>query len=46
MSIIFGIFVVGTLVIIANLLNEILSELQLAKRDREDARSQRTGDDE
>jgi len=29
-----------TLLVIANLLNEILSELKLAKRDREDANSQ------
>ena len=28
-----------TLLVIANLLNEILSELKLAKNDREDARS-------
>ena len=42
MNIVFGIFIVGVLLTIANLLNEILSELRLAKRDREDARSQRT----
>jgi len=41
MSAIFGIIVVVVLVVIANLLNEILSELRLAKRDREDSKSQR-----
>lgn len=34
-----------TLLIIANLLNEILGELRLAKRDREDANSQRKAND-
>jgi len=42
-SVIFGIFIVVILLTIANLLNEILSELRLAKRDREDASSQRKG---
>ena len=45
MNAIFGILLVGALLVIANLLNEILSELRLAKRDREDVRSRRTEDE-
>ena len=45
MNTIFGILLVGALLVIANLLNEILSELRLAKRDREDVRSRRTDDE-
>ena len=45
MSIIFEIFAAGVLLAIANLLNEILGELRLAKRDREDAYSRRTSDE-
>ena len=45
MNIIFAILLVGALLVIANLLNEILSELRLAKRDREDVRSRRTEDE-
>ena len=41
MSIIFEIFTVGALLLIATLLIEILNELRLAKKDREDERSQR-----
>lgn len=41
MSIIFGIFTVGALLVITTLLIEILGELKLAKKDREDERSQR-----
>lgn len=41
MSIFFQLFVIIILFIIAGILNEILGELILAKRDREDARSQR-----
>ena len=33
-----------TLLVIANLLNEILGELRLAKKDREDTRSQGSND--
>lgn len=40
MNILFGIFIAGILLTIVHLLNEILSELRLAKKDREDARSQ------
>jgi len=45
MSVIFEIFAAGVLLAIANLLNEILGELKLAKKDREDVRSQRTDDE-
>lgn len=41
MSAVFGIAVVGLLLVISALLVEILNELRLAKRDREDAHSQR-----
>ena len=44
MSIFFQIFVVILLMIIASISNEILDELRLAKRDREDAHSQRKVD--
>ena len=44
MSVLFEIFAVGVLLAIANLLNEILGELKLAKKGREDVRSQRTDD--
>jgi len=42
MSVVFEIFVAGALIAIANLLNEILGELRLAKKDREDINSRRT----
>lgn len=45
MNAIFGILLLAALLVIANLLNEILGELKLAKRDREDVRSQRTNDE-
>ena len=45
MSLIFEIFAVGAAFVIANLLNEILGELRLAKKDREDVRSRRTDDE-
>ncbi len=40
MMIIWQIGLLLLLIVIANLLNEILGELKLAKKDREDARSQ------
>lgn len=41
MSIFFQLFVIVILFIIAGVLNEILGELRLAKKDREDERSQK-----
>ncbi len=42
MSVVFEIFAAAALLAIASLLNEILCELRLAKKDREDTNSQRT----